>query len=319
VSRERPPADYSIAAVSKLTGVSCHTLRVWERRYSFPTPIRTPAGQRRYRADEVEALRQIASSAKEGHSIKGVIAEFKEGRLSPQAEAGSTDIEEHPLWTATLDAQFVEHCKSCDARRIETILDDWEARLDPTSFASRIIEPTLIEIGELWFRREIRVYQEHLVSSLLFRRLDLLIERAKQENQAPRGKALVCAIQGDRHEGGVRLLTLALELGGWRAESLGVDLPVAELAAAVENGKPDAVGVSFVLSRNINKRFAELSKIRDVPIFVGGRSITNYQGLARRQQLIPLIAPVFGIRPLWEAECRRWSVRQGRHEVAVGH
>ena len=47
--------------------------------------------------------------------------------------------------------------------------------------------------------------------------------------------------------------------------------------------------LSFVLSRNINKRFRELSKIRGVPVFVGGRSIVNHQGLARRHGLIPLI------------------------------
>src|SRR3954454_12646166 len=37
-----PPEDavYSIAAVSKLTGASCHALRVWERRYGFPVPHR---------------------------------------------------------------------------------------------------------------------------------------------------------------------------------------------------------------------------------------------------------------------------------------
>src|SRR5271168_4724194 len=34
-------AGYSIAAVSKLAGVSCHALRVWERRYGFPVPERS--------------------------------------------------------------------------------------------------------------------------------------------------------------------------------------------------------------------------------------------------------------------------------------
>src|SRR5262245_673443 len=36
--------EYTIAAVSKLTGVSCHTLRVWERRYGFPEPHRSASG-----------------------------------------------------------------------------------------------------------------------------------------------------------------------------------------------------------------------------------------------------------------------------------
>ena len=44
--------------------------------------------------------------------------------------------------------------------------------------------------------------------------------------------------------------------------NLGVDLPVSEYAAAVVDLKPDALALSFVLSRNINKRFEELSQLR---------------------------------------------------------
>ena len=82
---------------------------------------------------------------------------------------------------------------------------------------------------------------------------------------------------------------LLFERAGWRVINLGVDLPVPEYARAVEQVRADALALSFVLSRNINKRFQELSKIRNVPIFVGGRSIVNHQGLARRHGLIPLI------------------------------
>jgi hypothetical protein len=49
--------------------------------------------------------------------------------------------------------------------------------------------------------------------------------------------------------------------------------------------------LSFVLSRNVNKRFDELAAIRGAPVFVGGRSLLNYQGLARRHGLIPLVGP----------------------------
>ena len=69
---------------------------------------------------------------------------------------------------------------------------------------------------------------------------------------------------------------------------MGVDLPVREYQKAVEGWRPDAVALSFVMSRNINKRFQELERIRGVPVFVGGRSILNYQGLARKHGLIPV-------------------------------
>src|SRR6478609_9300158 len=72
---------YSIAAVSKLTGVSCHALRVWERRYGFPFPHRTPSGHRRYSSDQVGVLRRVAVLAQGGQSIGDLIAAVREGSL----------------------------------------------------------------------------------------------------------------------------------------------------------------------------------------------------------------------------------------------
>ena len=73
-------AEYSIAAVSKLTGVSCHALRIWERRYGYPTPRRSPAGHRRYGADQVEVLRGIAHRMQAGRAVGDLIAEHLGGR-----------------------------------------------------------------------------------------------------------------------------------------------------------------------------------------------------------------------------------------------
>ena len=53
-------ALYSIGEVSALTGLSTHTVRVWERRYGRPTAVRLPSGHRRYEEDQVAWLRAVA-------------------------------------------------------------------------------------------------------------------------------------------------------------------------------------------------------------------------------------------------------------------
>ena len=88
------------------------------------------------------------------------------------------------------------------------------------------------------------------------------------------------------------IFNLAMELRGWKVHNLGVDLPVREYRAAVQDLRPSALALSFVMSRNIKKRFQELEKITTTPIFVGGRSILNYQSLARHHGLIPLPGPI---------------------------
>lgn len=48
-----------IAAVERDTGVPKDTLRMWERRYGFPAPLRDANGERLYPTDQVEKLRLI--------------------------------------------------------------------------------------------------------------------------------------------------------------------------------------------------------------------------------------------------------------------
>ena len=49
----------SIAALALETGIAKDTLRMWERRYGFPQPVRSPRGERRYPAQQVTRLRQM--------------------------------------------------------------------------------------------------------------------------------------------------------------------------------------------------------------------------------------------------------------------
>ena len=50
---------WSIAAVERETGLAKDTLRVWERRYGFPTPSRDAFGERVYPLQQVERLRVL--------------------------------------------------------------------------------------------------------------------------------------------------------------------------------------------------------------------------------------------------------------------
>jgi len=52
-------STFKIGTVSRLTGVSAHTLRKWESRYKAVVPGRTERGQRLYSRDDVERLSLI--------------------------------------------------------------------------------------------------------------------------------------------------------------------------------------------------------------------------------------------------------------------
>ena len=146
----------------------------------------------------------------------------------------------------------------------------------------RVLHPAVVEVGERWFRGECEVFQEHAATEFLHRKLGLLIEEARARE--PPASSLGPGRDGRGGSPRRRRADRGAAAGGRRlagASRLGVDLPVREIQQAVEKWRPDAVCLSFVLSRNINKRFDELAAIRGAPVFVGGRSILNYQGLAR--------------------------------------
>ncbi len=299
-------AEYSIAAVSKLTGVSCHALRVWERRYGFPIPERSASGHRRYGHDQVAVLRYLAKLARAGRSIGELIGDYQAGKLDLRIATGAKVEEKSP------SGQVIDRLFAGETASAEALLDRLAERLSTVEMIERVIEPAMVEVGERWFRGECDVFQEHHATSSLFVRLGRLLDQARRDNVNPRRTVLVGTVQGDRHEGGVLMVSLALELAGWRAIPLGVDLPVQEFQKAIDAWRPDALGLSFVLSRNINKRFQELSKIRDVPVFVGGRSIVNHQGLARRHGLIPLTGTLSITSAQLVSDVEAWERRQGR-------
>ena len=79
---------FSIAAVERDTGLAKDTLRVWEKRYSFPEPHRDAYGERVYPMDQVEKLRVIKRLLDNGHR-PGKVIPLSIQELVQLAEASS--------------------------------------------------------------------------------------------------------------------------------------------------------------------------------------------------------------------------------------
>jgi MerR family transcriptional regulator, light-induced transcriptional regulator len=69
-------------AAAAMLGVSPNTLRSWERRYSFPRPIRSPGGHRQYGLAEIEALRLTLA---ETHNVSSAISLARERGVGPSS------------------------------------------------------------------------------------------------------------------------------------------------------------------------------------------------------------------------------------------
>ena len=83
-----PTADepkYRIGAVCRLTGISQHVLRVWEKRYSVVEPVRTETDRRLYRDSDVNRLSLLKALVDRGQAI-GSIAALDDAELERRVQ-----------------------------------------------------------------------------------------------------------------------------------------------------------------------------------------------------------------------------------------
>ena len=74
----------AIKEVAERTGIAAATIRMWEQRYGFPEPERTPSGYRMYSEQDVDALRRVSTLRDTGLSVPAALERAK-------AASGSTD------------------------------------------------------------------------------------------------------------------------------------------------------------------------------------------------------------------------------------
>jgi DNA-binding transcriptional MerR regulator len=90
-SKSSPPvgeARYRIGAVCRLTGISQHVLRVWEKRYAVVEPLRSETDRRLYRESDIHRLSLLKSLVDRGQAI-GSIADLDNDALEHRLQQAS--------------------------------------------------------------------------------------------------------------------------------------------------------------------------------------------------------------------------------------
>ena len=94
---ETTASGYRIGAVSRLTGISPDTLRIWERRYAAVTPQRSAGGGRLYRGEDIARLKLMKQLVDAGDSIGTVATLGREELQARVAEIRPTAVPTAPL------------------------------------------------------------------------------------------------------------------------------------------------------------------------------------------------------------------------------
>lgn len=178
------------------------------------------------------------------------------------------------------------------ARRV--LLNEFARGRDLADMLDRLAAPTMVHIGALWAEGAVDVYQEHLATQRVWRiLLELRGLLAAPAATAP--LALGGAPEGDPYLLPTLMAELTLREMGWRTLSLGPEVPIASLGAAVARLRPRLVWVSLT-SMQVRPAFfegygtfyEECARHR-IAVAIGGQGLTP--ALQDR-----LVASAFGTR-----------------------
>jgi DNA-binding transcriptional MerR regulator/methylmalonyl-CoA mutase cobalamin-binding subunit len=233
-----------IAAVERDTGLSKDTLRVWERRYGFPQPIRDSNGERVYPPEQVDKLRLLKRLMDQGHR-PGKIAERSFEQLQALAEAGNgrpaTASMEGPREDALRPflQMIVEH-RVDDLRRELSLLT---VKAGLARFVTDVIAPLTALVGEAWARGGLAIFEEHLYTESVQGVLRNAITSIPHPGDSPR--VLLTTVPQEPHGLGVLMAEAMFALEGARCVPLGVRTPVMEIVRGAESQRIDIVALSF--------------------------------------------------------------------------
>ncbi len=274
---------YAIKVVARITGLTPHVIRVWEKRYRAVTPTRTASNRRVYSQTDVQRLVLLREATSAGHSI-GQIASLADARLAAIAAECSCAAKAQARPDSSPEAKLLDQSltaiRELDGNALETVLRNGVLALGPHGLLERLVCPLVQRIGCLWREGEMKAVHEHFATVTI---RNFLARNSRPFPQSSSMPTLVVATpSGQLHEMGAVMVGTAAADVGWRVVYLGTSLPAAEIAAAALQQRARAVALSIVYPEDDPAIPDELQSLRtylpaEIRIIVGGRAAGAYQ------------------------------------------
>lgn len=259
----------NIGDVERITGLSKDLLRTWERRYGFPTPVRSENDEREYSQDDLERLITIKKLLDNGLRPRNVV-QLSNEELDRLAAALPTQKSQEPTDAILLAINLLQ---KDNLELFSDFLTNSLISQGLDRFIKELVAPLNHEIGESWFRGEIGVFHEHCYTS----RIEALLARANSflhETKTP-PRVLLTTPDGELHSLGLLMVRAVLCMEKADSILLGPQLPNNEIKAAVNHFSADIVALSFSSYFPLKRAHQTLLSLRSelpstVTIWAGG-------------------------------------------------
>jgi methanogenic corrinoid protein MtbC1 len=287
---------YNIKAVSRLVGLLPVTLRAWERRYGMPHPDRGEQGYRLYSEYDVRTLRWLKAQTESGLSIRRAVEYLAELRTAGQ------DPAVEPSYQMQLPPRPVSLAASSSLQSLADKLLDALLHFDEPAamelmrraFAlysvdqvlMEVVQPTLVTLGDAWHRGELPIAVEHYATQFCMQHLMSMMAAAAQPSH--KGSMVAACAPGEMHQIGLLMLVVMLRWRGWDVKYLGPNLPLDQLAEALQPVRPQVL----MFSANRIETAQSLVNLPDVLArFASPQPVVILGGQAFRQMRLPESVP----------------------------
>lgn len=305
---QNPAVLSSISDVERDTGIPKETLRVWERRYAFPTPARDGNGERLYPPDQVARLRLVKRLLDLGYR-PGKVMHMKSDALaelaaSAGAETPAPNADDPEL---RLCLELIRAHKMSELRQR---LVQAQLQLGLQRFVTELVAPLTTLVGDAWSGGQLAVFEEHLFAETLQSVMRNAIFSANQQigQSASTPRILLTTVPQERHGLGLLMAEALFAMEGAHCVSLGVQTPLSDIVEAAKAQSAHIVALSFssVMSPraavdNVTELQARLGA--STQVWAGG----SCAALARRQLGPQCVLDLHDIR----GALARWRAQHG--------
>ncbi len=269
---------YSIGAAARLSGLTPHVLRAWEKRYGILSTVRTGSNRRMYSDEDIDKLILLKRAVDAGYSLK-TISGLSAAELAGLGRSGTASGKRSSIASDAV-SELLNAARVLDAREFERILLRTSLETSLAGLLESVLTPFLETVGRLWHHGDLRIAQEHLSSSVIRAFLAGRINSSQTPVDSP---VLVAAtLSGQLHEMGALMAAATAVDMGWKAVYLGADLPADEIASAVRLSRAGALLLSIIYRANENMLRTDLETVasllpRGCALIVGGRAAALHQ------------------------------------------
>lgn len=272
---------YNIKAISHLVGLLPVTLRAWERRYGLLNPTRGDQGYRLYSERDLKVLRWIKTQIDTGMSISRAVEHLRDLQKNGEdpVDEDRTTLSDASVSIDTVNKQLFEAVTGFDDPKANEVLRRAFAIYSVDQVLTRVVQPTLVEIGEAWQRGDLAIANEHYASQFFIRHLMSMMTTTMPPTHF---QTIVAAgAPGEEHQIGLLILVVMLRWRGWDIKYMGPNLPLEKLPEALSPLQPNMLLFSATSSAHANTllKLDEIFEQQPEPkpiIIFGGQGFKNF-------------------------------------------